>query len=470
VPGFRNLDGAEGRFPHFERPARVCPTSTFRGFVKQVKPSNLTVPECNFLNAVLGGFLTGTQPPGNVYTALTAVWPTVTHEARLPRRYDGDRTLPHGRYYTVCEDSDGEDSGTLHRELLFYKKASTAEGHVEFYDLTLNAHRKMVGGSFATDGSAREGIILRFTPFAQPAQAASPFSFSSRISLELNELCVENALDLRRPVALDWLYQTIPGLRIVLNDGGDMVPCFPHRPKLETFGEILPSFMDQSRGGGNFDKLVGLYLRQLGISGLVFPSVRNDAYTNAVDGEVREFHGWSFVDYRDAPRPQIVAFSELRPNWPRTIVIEGGDDNEPTPAAFADECRIVMTQDFSATGGTMVFRGLAQRIEAYSMVDSMEAAVRFRLPDATDEEVSAVMEFAVSLGSRDAVNFSRMVLYSLLGLVPARNDLRSFVTDQLGQHPLSAMLARCADPPPAQKEFEESAAFLAIFKPSSTAS
>ena len=471
MPGIHHLDGTSGRrFPHFERPGRVCPTSTFRGFVKQVKPSGLTLPERNFLNAVLGGFLTGIRPPGDdVHKMLTALSPNVRHEDRLPRRYDGDRTLPHGRYYTVCENADGEDGGTLHRELLFYKKASIAEGHVEFYDMTLNAHRNMVGGSFATDDAAREGIILKFTPFGQAAHAASPFSLRSVISLELSELCVDHVLDLRRPAALDWLFHTIPGLRIVLSDGGDTVPCFPHRPKLETFGEILPSLVDQSRGGGNFDKLVGLYLRQLGISGLVFPSVRNDAYTYAADGEPKEFHGWSFVDYRDAPRPDIVAFFEVRPDWPRTIVIEGGDDNEPKPAAFADECRIEMTQNFSATGGTLVFRGLAQRIEAYSMVDSMDAAARFRLPDATDEEITAVTAFAVSLGSRDAIKFSAMVLYSLLGLVQARNDVRRFVTDQLTHHPIAGLLARCADPPPAATQFEQSAAFRAIFTPPSTA-
>jgi hypothetical protein len=41
--------------------------------------------------------------------------------------------------------------------------------------------------------------------------------------------------------------------------------------------------------------------------------VRTDAYTYAVNGEPKEFHGWSFVDYRDAPEQEIVAFFELRP-------------------------------------------------------------------------------------------------------------------------------------------------------------
>jgi hypothetical protein len=450
VPGIHHLEGtSDRRFPHFEPPTRPCPTSTFKGFVKQVNPSALTASERSFLNAVLGGFLTGTEPPGEIHRMLTARSSNVTHEGRLPRRYDGDRTLPHGRYYTVAENADGMDSGTLHHELMFYKKASVAEGHVEFHD-----------------DSAREEIILSFTPFGQDVAAAAPFSFRCTISLELSELTVDHVLDLRRPAALDWLFHTIPSLRIVLNEKGDTAACFPQRPKLAGFADILPSFVDQQRGGGNFDKLVGLYLRQLGISGLVFPSARTDAYTYAVDGEPAEFHGWSFVDYRDAPRPDIVAFFELRPDWPRTIVIEGGDDHEPRPAAFADECRIEMTENFSSTGGTLVFRGLARRIEAYSMVDSMDAAARFRLHDIADEEMTALTTFAVSLGCRDAINFSTMVVYSLLGLTEARNDLRSFVNDQFGNHPVAGLLARCTDPPPSAKGLEQCAAFRALFKPS----
>ena len=467
MPGIHHLEStSDRRFPHFQPPARPCPTSTFKGVVKQVKPSSLNPSERNFLNAVLGGFLTGTEPPGATHAMLASLSPNVTHENRLPRRYDGDRTLPHGRYYTVCETADGDDGGTLHRELMFYKKASVADGHVEFYDLTLEAHRQKVGDTVATDGEARAGIILRFTPFGQNAGAATPFSFRSRIGLEIRELNVDHVLDLRRPAALDWLFHTIPGLHIVLNGNGDTAPCFPHRPTLASFGYLLPSLVDQQRGGGNFDKLVGLYLRQLGVSGLVFPSVRNDAYTYAVNGEAKEFHGWSFVDYRDAPPPEIVAFFELRPEWPATIVIEGGDDHEPRPAAFADECRIEMTDDFSSTGGTLVFRGLGRRIEAYAMVDSMDAAARFRLPDVDHEAITALTAFAVSLGCRDAINFSAMVLYSLIGLTQARNDLRSFVNDQLGVHPVAPVLARCADPPPATKGLEDCAAFRAIFNPS----
>jgi hypothetical protein len=161
-----------------------------------------------------------------------------------------------------------------------------------------------------------------------------------------------------------------------------------------------------------------------------------------VNSEPKEFHGWSFVDYRDAPEQEIVAFFELRPEWPRTLTIEGGDDHEPRPAAFAEEFQIHMTENFPSTGGTLAFRGLAQRIEAYHMIDSLEAAVRFRLGDLDDEAITTLKTFAVLQGSRNASNFAAMVLHSLLGLKQAQDHLQTFCWDPIGR----ASDCKCPNP------------------------
>ncbi len=423
----------------------------------------MSASERNFLNAAFGGFLTGCQPPGHIHALLAASNPDAVHEDRLPRRYDGDRTLPRGRYYTVCENEEGDDSGTLRRELMFYKSARIADGHFEVYDPAITGHREMIS-RLGMDATALERIIIHFIPFAQPSNRDAPVSFTLSIPVEMQELCVDNVLDLRRPAALDWLFQTIPSLRFVLNEAGETKPCYPFRSPLTVFTEILPSLLDQSRGGGNFDKLLGLYLRQLGISGLVFPSARTDAYTYAVNGEPKEFHGWSFVDYRDAPEQELVTFFELRPEWPRTLTLEGGDDNEPRPAPFAEEFQIHMTENFPSNGGTLLFRGVAHRIEAYHMVESMEAAALFRL-SLDDADITALKEFAVSQGSHGASGFASMVLHSLLGLKRAQDDLKLLVETQLSQHPIASVLTRCVDPPPADgKDLSQAAAFRALFK------
>jgi hypothetical protein len=424
----------------------------------------LSVAERNFLNAAFSGFIVGAQRPGNVHALLASLTPHAFHENRLPRRYDGDRTLPHGRYYTVCNSEDGDDGGTLVRELKFYKGAQIAEAHIEIYDPAVTRHREMIN-RLGMDSSARERLVVRLIPFAQPPNTAVPLSVLLSLPVEIQELCVDNVLDLRRPTALDWLFRTIPKLHFIVNDRAETQACFPFRKKLISLEELVPSLIDQQRGGGNFDKLVGLYVRQIGVSGLVFPSARSDADTHVVDGEPESSHGWSFVDYRGAPSPKIVAFFELRPEWPSTLMIEGGDDHEPRPAEFANEFQIDMTENFPSANGRFALRGLEQRTEAYYMVDSLEAAVRFRLRDLDDGQMMGLRTFSVSQGSHDCVNFSGMVLWSLLGLIQARDNLKAFLRDQLRGHPIAGLLAQCANPPLADEEqFSRSRAFQAIFQ------
>lgn len=466
MPGLFHPDGShDRRFPCFERPVLPCPTCTFRSFVKQVRASALSTSEQGFLNAAFGGFLTGTKPPGAMHALLAAITPNAIHEDRLPRRYDGDRTLPHGRYYTVCKNAEGNDGGTLGRELKFYEDAHIADAHIEIYDPVVPTQRDMIS-RLGMDASARGRLVANIVPFAQPLNIEVPKGFHLSLSVEIQEVCVDGVLDLRRPAALDWLLRTIPKLHIILNDRGEGKACFPFRKELTAIGQLLPSLIDQQRGGGNFDKLVGLYLRQIGVSGLVFPSARNDAFTHCVDGEPDDFHGWSFVDYRNAPQQEIVAFIELRPEWPWTLMIEGGDDNTPCPAAFADEFKIVMTEGFPSKNGGFAFRGLEQRIEGYQMMDSLEGAIRFRLRNLDDEQIMELKTFSVSLGAQDCANFSAMVLWSLLGLARARNDLESFIRNQLSGHPLVSLLIRCSNPPPLDEEqrLTHSRAFYSLFR------
>lgn len=315
------------------------------------------------------------------------------------------------RLYRLCSNARVAAFGTLEQELKFYEKSSIADAHIEVY-------------------------------FDRQRQMEALWHFD------------------------DWLFRTIPKLHVTLNDKGERQPCFPFRKDLNDIGQLLPSLIDQQRGGGNFDKLVGLYLRQIGVSGLVFPSARNDAFTRFVNGEPDDFHGWSFVDYRNAPQQEIVAFFELRPEWPWTLMIEGCDDNTPSLAAFADEFQIVMTEGFPSTNGGFAFRGLEQRIKAYQMMDSLEAAISFRLRDLDDEQIMELKTFAVSLGARDCTNFSAMVLWSLLGLAQARRDLGSFIRNQLCGHPLANLLTRCSDPPPLDEEqyLTHCRAFYSIFQ------
>src|SRR4051812_4979232 len=145
-------------------------------------------------------------------------------------------------------------------------------------------------------------------------------------------------------------------------------------------------------------------------------------------------------------------------------MVGGGEDKVPSPAAFADEFRILMAEGFPFNDGGFAFQGIEQRLEAFHLVDSLEAAISFRLQWVGDELLNQLKKFTVSLGSRDAARFSSMVLHSLLGLAQARTDLRSFVRDQLSGHPLEPLLRSCTDPPDADAEqLARSRAFYAVF-------
>ena len=443
MPGIFLTGGeCDRRFCHFVAPGAPCPTSTVQAVVKQLAPSQLNPLERKLLDLAFGGFLTETLPPGQVHAVLAETLGDVSHEDRLPRRYAGDGTLPPGRYFTLC-NGDGDDGGTLARELAFYTKADVMEGHLEILDPFNVRDRDMIE-RLGLDPSARERLVLRLFPFALADAPIQSTSFCTSLPVEIQSVRLENVLDLRRSAALEWLWRTIPQLQMVVNE--TEFRCFPFRPELGSLGELLPSLFDQQRGGGNFDKVVGLYLRHLGVAGLVFPAARGNSYVVTARGEPTNFSGWSVVVYSGAARPDLVGFYELRPDWPRTLTLEGGDDNVPEVAAFADEFRIVMTEGYPSDDGGFAVEGMAERMHAYRMMDSWEAAVRFRLPHVGDADIAAFKTFAVSLSARSCAELTQMALWSLLGNDRARTDLHAAIDEQLSNHPVAALLAQCLTP------------------------
>ena len=165
-------------------------------------------------------------------------------------------------------------------------------------------------------------IILQYYPFAQEAGRGKPLVLSETLEYDLSDVTISNVLDLRRPEAANWFCRTLTGLHLEV--GNARLPCFNREP-LDFFPQIIFSLLDQCRGGGNFHLIAGLYLRRLGIAGLVFPSARCDALVAFRGGEPFRWRNWSFVDYRDAPVPSLLGFYEERPHWPGELVREGGN-------------------------------------------------------------------------------------------------------------------------------------------------
>jgi hypothetical protein len=451
MPGFFRKGELTHDLPGFSAPAEPCPLTSEILLVKQVNRAGLSRSERGFLNAAFRGFIDGVEPPGRASEWLAreaeARGADYRHENRVPRRYDGDETLPPGRYYTVAKGREGDDGGTLCREMQFYMNAAAAEGHVEIFDPVVPSDRKSIA-ALGMDADAEDRIVARYLPFAQDEGPSAPMGILFSIPLVTEELRVEKVLDLRRPAAADWLCRTISTLQIVIGD--TRLPCYASRGGLTSFAQMLPSLLDQSRGGGNFHKIVGLYLRQLKVEGLVFPSARSDIRLRIDQGQPAESYGWCFVDYRDTPNAQIVAFVEVRPDWPVGLVIEGGDDNTPSVPAFASEVTF-HANDLGDGQRVVSVTGLEQRLLAHYLAGSMEAAIRYRIPDAEDSEITTVLRMIVSLPAQRAAGLAAMVLFSLLGLGKARDDLRRFIEHGMEEHPVKRLLGLCCDPPAATR-------------------
>lgn len=438
MPGFTSFDDPLPGLGLFTAPERPCPTSTLTGHIKQLSRVGLSAFEIGVLNAVFSGFLDGVMTPGpelaRYKRAAEEHGMPYQHDDRVLRRFDGDRTLPQGCYSALC-DEHGDDHGTLARELRYYFSAKTAGGHVEVHDLSTGE----VPGIYLTPGPR---IALQCFPFAQNGSKADAHALLIALDLRVSSVCIENVLDLRRPDAANWFSRTISRLQLDIH--GTRLPCFNRLP-LDTFPEIIFGLLDQCRGGGNLHIIAGLYLRRLGISGLVYPSARSDVSVAFRGGEPLDWRGWSFLDYQTAPTPALFGFYEERPGWPVNLVSEGGDGSEPHPVAFSDQVYIITTSYQEQDGGFRV-DGLERRGEVLYIAGSVEEALRFRVPQTAERYIASFHKFIITMSSRDAIILARMMLLALLGVQRAQSDLVDFVSGNAIPPGVTEALLACTRP------------------------
>src|SRR5689334_18799859 len=93
------------------------PLSAFRGWLKQVSPLQLNSLGQLALTEAFP-FFAGTAPSADELKRLQKQAQDfhidVLYRRKGPkRRFEGDESLPRGRYYSVCSDAEGTDGGTL---------------------------------------------------------------------------------------------------------------------------------------------------------------------------------------------------------------------------------------------------------------------------------------------------------------------------------------------------------------------
>ena len=256
--------------------------------------------------------LTSLSPTGTEYE--------VRSDTRHERRFSGDGRLSRARYFSVCRD-DGLDGGTMLRELTAYLNPMS-DGPVEIQDLTEGKHApgEQQLGTSASQPGGRTGVLVSIPPYSATQHdwlhdAVQRWETTTIfLPVRTTQEHFEGLVDLRYPVAAEWFTRELTELRWIAGDGSE-APAFPNKEPLDNFVDLLPSLMVQYHGGGQgATRIAGQWLRSLGADGLVFPSARSDSWVDADHEGIKDFYGWTLVDYRDSPPVRLQSF-DLTPAW-----------------------------------------------------------------------------------------------------------------------------------------------------------
>jgi hypothetical protein len=312
-----------------EEMERTIPLTTFDGWLKQVSMDMLNPLGRLALDRAFPLFLTfmdfSEDLAHNLLTRRGGGVKTF-HRPMRTRRFAGDDRLPRGRYFSLCRDQDGNDRGTLKGELWAYYRASDA-GLIDILDYSLegaiHSFEKGYGISFPeVKGPALALLFLQGKQISNPFLSLLGLDGSKPlivvIPVQTVHSRIERTLDLRSPVVAQWFAHFFSRLTIKANDEKWM-RCWPFRPGLASFHQILPTLLTQERGGGAFSLAVGSWLRQHGVNALIYPSARSDCGVEIHDGTVTAAKGWNLVDYRDASPPHIQKFLDISDYWEEDV-------------------------------------------------------------------------------------------------------------------------------------------------------
>ena len=210
-------------------------------------------------------------------------------EPQTNRRYAGDSWLPATRYYSLCQSDDGEDGGTMERELLNYHEPLT-HGWVEINDLAEKNLSDVFGDQVEVIDDIRHAFLISIPP---PAKSVYPSlrdlgeaqdMFNIIMPTKVVRRSFERLIDLRIPSVAAWFTRNLTRLTW---SSGEVKRAFPMKEPLDDFHELLPSLLVQTLGGGECaTRIAGQWLRALGAEALIFPSARSDAFVEVLDGGV----------------------------------------------------------------------------------------------------------------------------------------------------------------------------------------
>ena len=250
---------------------------------------------------------------------------------RPERRYAGDFTLPRGCYYSVCSRPDGDDSGTVAKEMNAYRVAGKT-GFVHAFDLMKEDSLKAL--DIASGPRKAFGILIgdkkRFLQASESnadlinsyeyldhtlSRAVDQPATTSIIVLvpyQVEYREIEKVVDMRLPRVQEWFFE-----RFHLGDGEALNK--PNGGNIRSFLQMLPTLMSYPLGGNMITSAIGAWMRNKGANAMIFPSARCDVAVTIKDGSLADWFGWNLVDYRAAVRkPAISSWADFSP-WQEKV-------------------------------------------------------------------------------------------------------------------------------------------------------
>jgi hypothetical protein len=291
----------------------AIPLTSFRGTLKQLQCEHLDEKQSYAFDAVFPSFRRLDE-----YLTLSDWGPVntgfgsrVVYAGRgRERRYAGDKTLSRGRYFSICHDKDGDDTGTLLNELKAYYSYES-KLPCEIFDSTISDGSVSELERFNHKPIEWPHILLRVGP-KTPNHVAHHISGTQHypiihipLPLSIESVEIGSVLDLRLRDAQDWFYWNFRRIESELR-----VSSLYYATAKETlmqmigFRDMFPILTTPEIGGSHpFLQGVGAWLRSHEVDALIYPSARVDCLSlcSPQSGALEYWDGWNLVFYKDAP-------------------------------------------------------------------------------------------------------------------------------------------------------------------------
>jgi hypothetical protein len=217
------------------------------------------------------------------------------------RRFAGDSSLPRSRYWVVEDSRPDRDRNHLLNELFAYASPWVTVP-VRMLDTRLD--RREVKNWLETTRSTIDcESLLQLIPPHFPGRLPLSLGIDGgdftlmKYPVRRLKAAVDGVLDLRQPAAQDWLIAFL--CRRATTFAGAVKRLTRAKQKDMLWLVALRLLLAQDLGGGQLaPQAIGYELRRLGAAGLVFPSARSDSQVQMRDGQMLEYRGFNFVDYR----------------------------------------------------------------------------------------------------------------------------------------------------------------------------